>query len=106
MLMNPGLFPTGWAMAPAACVLLGAAARADSLLVVNTTSPDPGQGGILRYDATTGAPIGGGPPVAAGGGGLDGPTGLALGPDGSLPPYAARPSIMALLNARVKRTSP
>jgi hypothetical protein len=67
----------------AALVLLGPAAQAGSLLVVNMTA-DPSQGNILQYDLATGAPLGSGPLVAADTGGLDAPAGLALGHDRDL----------------------
>jgi DNA-binding beta-propeller fold protein YncE len=83
ILMNPRRFPMRWPVPLAALMLLGAPARADSVLVVNATA-DPSQGNILQYDQTTGTPLGGGPLVSAGSGGLDAPAGLALGPDGNL----------------------
>lgn len=64
-------------------VMIGSAARADALLAVNATA-DPSQGNILQYDLGTGAPIGSGLLVAAGVGGLNAPTGLAVGPGGDL----------------------
>ena len=72
-----------WVLSLAAFVLIGTAARAGSLIVVNATA-DPSQGNILQYDLATGTPLGGGPLVAAGSGGLNSPAGLVLGPDGNL----------------------
>ena len=57
-------------------------ARGDQLLVVNSVPSNPSQGNILSYDLTTGAPTGGEPLVPAASGGLNGPSALALGPDG------------------------
>jgi glucose/arabinose dehydrogenase len=53
-------------------------ARAD--LFVSSTLTDQ----VLRYDATTGTPVGTGVFVPAGSAGLGGPTGLAFGPNGNL----------------------
>ncbi len=65
--------------AVAALFALSAVPRAFAELVVGSQTP-PTANTILRYDQTTGAPLG----VFASGGEIDGPLGLTVGPDKNL----------------------
>ena len=81
--MNLQFLRASVAVLAAALAIPGAAACAQSLLVVNGTA-DPSQGSVLQYDLSSGLPISGGTLVPAGAGGLNDPTALAIGPGGNL----------------------